>query len=60
MWCSVHLRDQIFVKEYGFLLFAKNMDKNIGKNVSKNMKGKYSQKLFQKEQFKKQQKQLVI
>ena len=28
---SVQPRDQIFVKGYGFLLFAKNMGKNIGK-----------------------------
>ena len=43
---SVHPRDQIFVKGYGFLSFAKNMDKNIGKNISKNLSGKCSQKLL--------------
>ena len=32
---SVQPRDQIFVKGYGFLLFAKNMGKNIGENLSK-------------------------
>ena len=37
-------RDQIFVKGYGFLCFAKNMDKNVGKNIIKNLSGKYSQK----------------
>ena len=40
---SVQPRDQIFVKGYGFLSFAKNMGKNIGKNISKNLSGKYSQ-----------------
>ena len=35
--------DRIFVKGYGFLSFAKNMDKNIGKNISKTLSGKYSQ-----------------
>ena len=34
---SVHPRDQIFVKDYGFFSFAKNMDGNVGK---------YSQKLI--------------
>ena len=42
---SVQPRDPIFIKGYGFLSFAKNMDKNIGKNISKNLSGKYSQKL---------------
>ena len=40
-------RDQIFVKGYGFLSFAKNIGKNIGKNTSKNLKGKYSRKLLE-------------
>ena len=32
MMCySDQLRDQIFVKGYGFLSFPKNLDKNIGK-----------------------------
>ena len=35
-------RDRIFVKRYGFLLFAKNM----GKNISKNLSSKYSQNLL--------------
>ena len=39
-------RDQIFVKGYGFLSFAKNMGKNIGKNISKNLSGKYSRELL--------------
>ena len=32
---SVQTRYRIFVKGYGFLSFAKNMDRNIGKNISK-------------------------
>ena len=66
MTYSIEPRDRIHVKGYGFSSFAKN----VGKNFS----NKYSQKLFdgskkstadaikllQKEQFKKQQKQLVI
>ena len=39
---SVQPKDQIFVKGYGFLRFAKNMCKNIDKNVSKNLSSKYS------------------
>ena len=38
--------DQIFSKSYGFLSFARNIDKNIGKNLNKNFIGKYSQKLI--------------
>ena len=41
---SVQCRDRIFVKGYGFVSFAKIMDKNIGKNISKNLSGKYRQK----------------
>ena len=43
---SVQPLDQIFVKGYGFLSFAKNMGKNIGKNISKNGSNIYSQKLL--------------
>ena len=43
---SVQPTDEIFVKGYGFLSFAKNMGKNIGKNISKNLSGKYSQKIM--------------
>ena len=43
---SVQPRDQIFVKGYVFLSFAKNMGKIIGKSISKNLSGKYSQKLL--------------
>ena len=41
---SVQPRDQIFVKSYGFVSFAKDMDKNISKNVSKDLSGNYIQK----------------
>ena len=41
---SFQPRDQIFVKGYGFLSFAKNMGKDIGKNISKSESHKYSQK----------------
>ena len=40
----VQPRHQVFVKGYGFLTFAKSMDKNIGKNISRNLNSKYSQK----------------
>ena len=42
----VQLRDQIFLKRYGFLSAAKIMDKNIVKTISKNQSGKYSQKIL--------------
>ena len=42
---SVQSRDQLFVKGYGFLSFAKTMGKYFGKNISKNLNSKYSQKL---------------
>ena len=32
---SIEPRDQMFVKDYEFLHFAKNMGKNLGKNTSK-------------------------
>ena len=44
MHCFVQLRDQIFVKGYGFLPFTGNVGKSIGKNMSKNLSRKYSQK----------------
>ena len=36
----VQPRDQIFVKGYGFLSYAKSMGKNMGKNISKNVIGR--------------------
>ena len=44
MYYSVQPKNQIFVKGYGFLSFAKNMVKNVGRNISKNLSSKYSQK----------------
>ena len=41
---SVQPRGQIFVKGYGFLSFAKNMNRNTIKGISKNLSSKYSQK----------------
>ena len=32
---SIELKDQIFVKGYEFLSFAKIMNKNIARNISK-------------------------
>ena len=43
---SIQPRDQIFVKGYRFLSFAKNRGKYVGKNISKNVSGKYGQKLL--------------
>ena len=70
---SIEPSDRIYVKDYGFLSFVKNIGKNATK-VAKSMSNKYSQKLLdsaknlqmmqqkllQKEQFKKLQKQLMI
>ena len=42
MHYSVQPRDQISVKDYGFLTFAKNIGKNIDKNINKNLSSKYS------------------
>ena len=36
----------IFLKNYGFLSFAKNMGKNMVKNISKSLNSQYSQKLL--------------
>ena len=43
---SVQPRDEIFVKGYIFLSFAKGMGKNASKNINKNVSNKYSQKLL--------------
>ena len=37
---SVQPRDEIFLKSYGFLSFAKNMGRNIAENISKNLSSK--------------------
>ena len=63
---SVQPRAKITVKGYGFLSFAKTMNKKIGKNISRSLNSEYYQnmlnsllqidlKLLQKESFKKQQ-----
>ena len=41
---SLQPRDQIFVKGYRFLSFARNMGKNVDKNISKIWSRKYGQK----------------
>ena len=41
---SVQPRNQIFVKGYEFLSFAKNIGKNVGKNTRKNFGSKCSPK----------------
>ena len=41
---SIELSYRIFVKDYGFLYFAKNIGKYLGKYISKTLSGKYSQK----------------
>ena len=43
---SVQSKDRLFLKNHGFLSFAKNMGTNIGKNVSNNLSSKHSQKLL--------------
>ena len=43
---SIQPRDQIFLKGYGFLSFAKYMGINIGKSISKNLSCKYSRKVL--------------
>ena len=43
---SIQPRDGIFVRNYEFLFFVKNMGKNVGKNISKNLSSKYNPKSF--------------
>ena len=45
---SVNPRDQIFLKDYGFLPFAENKSQNVAKNISKNLSSKYRNFLRQK------------
>ena len=72
----VQLRHWIFVKDYEFLSFVKDMGKTMGNKINKNLSSKKSKifliilktcqhlkghlKLLQKKQFKKLLKQLVI
>ena len=41
---SVQSKNVVFVKDYGFLPFAKDIAENIGKNIIENLSNKYSQK----------------
>ena len=43
---SIEQRDRVYVKDYGFFSFGKNMSKNTDKNINKNLSGKYNQKLL--------------
>ena len=66
MGYSIEPEDKIYVKGYGFLSFAKKMGTNLSNKYSEKLLGIAKKlttdtiKLLQKEQFKKQQKQLVI
>ena len=45
-WPAIQMNlkiEYLFVKDYGYLPFAKNMSKNISTKTSKNLSGKYSQ-----------------
>ena len=42
----VQPKDWLFVKDYRFLSFAKNMSMNVGKNVNNNLSSKLSQELL--------------
>ena len=63
---SFEPRDRIYVKGYGFLFFAKNMGKSLSKTYGQKRLDSAKKstsdalKTTSKEQFKKQQKQLVI
>ena len=63
---SIERRDRIYVRGYGFLSFARNMGRNLnnkyGQKVLDSAKKSTTDAIKQhrKEQFKKQQKQLVI
>ena len=58
---SIEPRDRIYVKEYGFLSFAKSLSNKYGKKRIDNTKKSTIEaiKTASKEQFKKLQKQLV-
>ena len=43
---SVQPRNEIFVRDYGFLSFDRNMGKIVGKNIGKNLSNKYSKKFL--------------
>ena len=59
---SIEPKNRIYVKWYGFLSFAKNMSNKYSQKfltLIKSLK-QMQQKLLEREQFKKQQKQMVI
>ena len=43
---SIKPKDQIFVRGYGFLFFAKHIGKTLVTNICKNLSIKYSQNLI--------------
>ena len=59
---SSEQRDRIYVEGYGFLSFALYLSNKYGQKLLDSAKKSTTdaRKLYQKEQFKKQQKQLVI
>ena len=57
---SIEPRDRIYVKEYRFLSFEINIGKNSSNKYGQKSDSRCNKKLLQKEQFKKQQKELVI
>ena len=63
---SIKLIDRIYVKGYGFLSFAKNIDTHLSNKYSEECLNSAKKSctdaitLLQREQFKKLQKQLVI
>ena len=65
MWLN-EPRERIYVKGYGFLSFAKNMGERLSNKYGQKLLGSAKKsttdatKTDSKEQFKKQQKQLVI
>ena len=41
---SIESRKKVFVESYGFLSFAKNMNKVVDKNIRKKLSTKYGKK----------------
>ena len=63
---SIEPRDRIYVKGYGFLSFAKNMDKSLSNKYghkildsAKKIYNRCNKNSFKKSNLKKQQKELV-
>ena len=63
---SIEPRDRIYVKRYGFLSFAKDMDKSVSNKYGQKLLDSAKKstadaiKIASKKQFEKQPKQLVI